>query len=323
MSLREDLEIILIGAILEFSDSNITFTPKCFKSAMSILLRENSLFEQVPKKVYTSSENLKKTENDELITGLEKDISTNFGEENYNNIEYFKQKGILIYDGIHGSAFGRMSYIYRSKGIRIYLLENSRIMTVCPYSYIDHNGFDFVQEEIESQKSKNYKTEEDIQNLLVYTKEDINIQGNININEQLIKVLTSIKKPFHRDYYLEYLLTPPDVDKLSAFSEKIKIEFWNVCLSKSFKKEWGKTMQENAISFLSFMQIPPSPIQLLSYLKRNSKKGKLDKILAKLNSLEGSFKNQKEDIFEFKPNISGIGINLNEIQKRLKDKFNL
>jgi hypothetical protein len=144
-------------------------------------------------------------------------------------------------------------------------------MTVSPYSYINHDGFSFVQEEVDSVNFEKLKTEEQIQDLLVYTKEDINIEGNININEQLMKMLISIKKPFRRDYYLEYLLTPPDVDKLSDFSEKVKQEFWNICLSKSFKKYWGKDMQKNAISFLSYMRIPPTPIQILDFIKSKSK----------------------------------------------------
>jgi hypothetical protein len=108
------------------------------------------------------------------------------------------------------------------------------------------------------------------------------------------------------------------VDKVSDFSENIRLEFWNVCLSKEFKKEWGKEMQENTISFLSYLKIPPSPMQLLEFVKRNSKSAKLDKIL---DMLEENFSNQKEDMFELKPNIAGFGINLNEVGKRLMKKF--
>ncbi|WP_109438249.1 hypothetical protein [Aquimarina sp. AU119] len=320
--MKNQLETILVGAILEFTDSKIDFMPKCLHSAMSVFLDYESIFENIPKQVVKLSEDFAKIDSKLPMTGLEKDLLTNFGEENDKEIQYFKKKGVLIYDGIHASAFGRMNYFYRSKGIRIYLLENSKIMTVSPYSYIDHHGFSFVQEKLDSIKFKKLKTEEEIQDLLVYTKEDINIKGPIKINEQLIKMLTSIKEPFHRDYYLEYLLTPPDVDKLSAFSEKVKREFWDVCLSKSFKKQWGKEMQENAISFLSYMQIPPSPIQILDFIKQNSKDGKSDTILEEIELLKDHLMNQKEDVFEFKPNMGGFGINLNEIYKRFIAKLN-
>lgn len=321
--MRDKLEIILVGAILEFTDSKVDFLPKCLHSAMSIFFEDKSIFEQIPKRVIKSSEDFAKSEAGDSMTGLEKDWLTNRGEDNYKEIEFFKEKGVLIYDGIHASAFGRMNYFYRSKGIRIYLLENSKVLTVCPYSTIDHDGFSFVQEEIDRIKFKKVKSEKRIQELLVWTKEDFNVRGDIKINEQLIKMLTSVKKPFHRDYYLEYLLTPPDVDELSDFSESIKTEFWKVCLSKKFKKEWGKEMQENAISFLSYMKIPPSPLQILEFLKRNSKSGKLEKILEKIETLEENLTNQKEDILEFKPNLAGFGINLNEINRRFNEKFNL
>lgn len=316
--LKDDIEIILIGAILEFSDSKVDFIPKCLHSAMSIFMTDKSIFEPIPKEVIKSSEDFKKLDEGRPMTGLEKDWLTNKGEENDKEITFFDKKGVLIYDGIHASAFGRMNYFYRSKGIRLYLLEDKNIMTVTPYSYIDHHGFSFVQEEVDRIKFKKIKKEDEVQMHLSWTKEDFNDKGKVKVNKQLIKMLTSIKKPFHRDYYLEYLLTPPDVDKVSDFSENIRLEFWNVCLSKDFKKEWGKEMQENAISFLSYLKIPPSPIQILEFIKRNSKGAKLDKIL---DMLEENLSNQKEDMFELKPNIAGIGINLNEVGKRLMKKF--
>jgi len=246
--LKDEIEIILIGAILEFSDSKVDFIPKCLHSAMSIFMTDKSIFEPIPKEVIKSSEDFKKLDEGKPMTGLEKDWLTNKGGENDKEIAFFDKKGVLIYDGIHASAFGRMNYFYRSKGIRLYLLEDKKIMTVAPYSYIDHHG----------------------------------------------------------------------LDKVSDFSENIRLEFWNVCLSKEFKKEWGKEMQENTISFLSYLKIPPSPMQLLEFVKRNSKSAKLDKIL---DMLEENFSNQKEDMFELKPNIAGFGINLNEVGKRLMKKF--
>lgn len=264
--LKQKIELILIGAILEFSDSDIDFLPKCLHSAMSIFLKDKSIFESIPEEVVKSSEDFAKLDKERPMTGLEKDLLTNKGEENDKEIKFFDKKGVLIYDGIHASAFGRMNYFYRSKGIRLYLLEDKTIMTVCPYSYIDHHGFSFVQEEVERVKFKKIKKDEDVQMQLTWTKEDPNDKGKVKVGEQLIKMLTSIKKPFYKDYYLEYLLTPPDVDKISDFSENIRLEFWNVCLSKEFKKEWGKEMQENAISFLSYLKIPPSPVQILVFL---------------------------------------------------------
>ncbi|TKD61437.1 hypothetical protein [Flavobacterium sp. ASW18X] len=321
--MEDKIEIILVGAILEFIDTKVEFIPKCLHSAMSIFMDDKSIFEKIPEKVIKSSEDFEKLNKGRPMTGLGKDWLTNKGQENDKEIEYFDKNGVLIYDGIHASAFGRMNYFYRSKGIRLYLLEDKTIMTVCPYSYIDHQGFSFVQEEVDKTKFKKIKTADEVQQHLGWTREDPNDRSKIKVNEQLIKMLTSIKKPFHRDYYLEYLLTPPDVDKISDFSENIRLKFWDVCLSKRFKKNWGKEMQENAISFLSYLKIPPSPIQILEFIKRKSKGAKLDEILEKIDNLQDNLTNQKEDIFEFKPNIGGVGINLNELNKRIAKKFNL
>jgi hypothetical protein len=56
---------------------------------------------------------------------------------------------------------------------------------------------------------------------------------------QLIKFLTSIKKTFRRDYYVEYLFHPPDVDEISIFSRKVKTMLWVIVLSKSFNYRLG------------------------------------------------------------------------------------
>lgn len=121
--MKNHLETILVGAILEFTDSEMDSAPKCLHAAMSVFLEHESVFEKIPKQVVKSSEDLAKIDSISM-TGLEKDLLTNHGKENDKEIQYFKKKGVLIYDGIRASAFGRMNYFYRSKGIRIYLLED-------------------------------------------------------------------------------------------------------------------------------------------------------------------------------------------------------
>ena len=319
--LKEKIELILVGAILEYSDSKVDFIVDCFHSAMSILMSGEGIFESVPKEVVKSSEDLAKIGSGTFMTGLEKDLLTNQGEENDKEIIFFKNKGVLIYDGLYASAFGRMSYFYRSKGIRVYLLGSSKILIVCPYSYIDHEGFSFVQEKVEKIKLSKIKNEDEIQYFLSFTNGEKNEDGKVRVNEKLIKMLTSVKKPFRKDYYLEYMITPPDVDKLSAFSESIKQEFWNVCLSEEFKGKWGEEMQGNAISFLSYMKIPPSPTQILDYVKSSVKDERTNKIIDAINMLEYNLTNQKEDLVEFKPSIAGVSVNVNEMVKRLAKKI--
>lgn len=60
-----------------------------------------------------------------------------------------------------------MSYIYRTKGIRIYLLTNGNYVVVTPYCYIDHRGFEFVQDEVDNRNLSYLKDEETISSFLI------------------------------------------------------------------------------------------------------------------------------------------------------------
>ena len=56
-------------------------------------------------------------------------------------------------------------------------------------------------------------------------------------------------------------------------------------------------------------------------IKELKKKGFKKIIIANRRQLD--LTNQKKDIFELKPNIGGFGINFNEINRRLSEKFNI
>ena len=126
-------------------------------------------------------------------------------------------------------------------------------------------------------------------------------------------MITGIKEQFNRHFFLEYVLNPPDVDKLSQFSIDIKYKLWQVCLANKFKEKWGEEIQENAMSFLAYLHISPSPLQVLEYVKNSTKRDRINEVLDRIELLENNLLNKREDVFEFKPNISGIGINFNEI----------
>jgi hypothetical protein len=318
---KKKLEILLIGSILEATKSDLALSSLPFISAMEILLKKSSMFETIPEKILSDSKSFTQREDGLTMTGLERDLSTNFAEKNKADLLSFEKKGILLYDGIHASAFGAMNYIYRSKGIRIYLLESREIMIVTPYCTIDNEGFQFVQEEMWTESVDNVQTKKDVQDLFVHTQGANNPKKSIRINEMLIRILTSTKQSFRKDYYLEYLLTPPDVDEISKLSKKIKTQLWDICLSKQFKKKWGAEIQQNAIRLLSYLRISPTSKQLLKFIKRSTKGGNTDKILKKIKMLEEKLTPTEEDILEFKPNIAGFGINLNEAYRRLLEQI--
>lgn len=313
--MKKKLEVILVSAILESSKLDIDLVTSSFEAATLILLKNKKIFEKIPEKVLVTSEELAATDCELATTGLTKDLISNFGKDKYDKIEYFKYDGVLIHEGIHASAFGRMSYIYRTKGIRLYFLKNGDYLLVTPYCYIDHKGFQLTQEEIYKINFKDLDTQTKINDLLIHIKEYNN--KNFYINQQLIKSLVSVKKKFDKHYFIEYLLTPPDVDEISDFSKKIKSKLWDICLSKSFQKKWGKEIQENAMNYLSKLEISPSSGQILNYIKDNIKDNDLNKIMERIDTLEHNIINQKQDVFEFKPNFNGVGFNVNEIYKRL------
>lgn len=314
--MKKKLEILLISAVLETTKCDFDITTSSFEAAISILLKEKTIYEDVPARIIISSEEFQKSDTGAVTTGLTKDLISNFGKSSNRELTYFKNKGVLLYEGSHASAFGKMSYIYRTKGIRLYLLENKDLMVVTPYCYIDHRGFELVQENVYSENFQDLKTAESIKDVMIHTNR--NVDEKFELNKQLILSLTSIKKKFKRAFYLEYLLAPPDVDELSEFSIKVKKNLWDICLSKSFQINWGINMQENAINYLSKIGISPSTGQLLKFIKSNSGPSDIKLVLERIDLLERNLSNQKQDIFEFKPNISGIGINANEIYRRLK-----
>jgi sulfur relay (sulfurtransferase) DsrC/TusE family protein len=323
--MKDKIETIIIGTLFG-DDANEELFVSSFLSCIKLTLQGRDIFTLVPETVYVSNEKFKESETlAGSNVGLAKDLIDDKHRENKDFVEYFPEKGTLLFDGLHASAFGKMNYIYRTKGIRIYLFKNSEIHIVTPYCTIDHDGFQLKQEVVASYRLSEITTKKDVIEIINYTRDDFNTPFTNSLALQtIIRLITNVKKIFRRDYYLEYLLTPPDVDLISDFSKKIHFEMWNVCLSKKFAKNWGNELQDQAINLLSTLEITLSPGQLIKFIKNSSTKKDTEKILERLNRLENNINDtikcpeKKDPIIEFKPNISGIGINGNEAFKRLK-----
>jgi hypothetical protein len=94
----------------------------------SLLSYKNKItFGEVAEKIYVPS--IKEPTLDvKLVEGIN-DLLTNNKKANESKQEYvtlFDQQGFIIDDGIHGSAFGKFKYIYRSKGHRIIWFETGK-----------------------------------------------------------------------------------------------------------------------------------------------------------------------------------------------------
>lgn len=151
--------------------------------------------------------------------------------------------------------------------------------------------FKLKQEVIASYALSKIKTSRDVIEIINYTQDDFNKPFNKSFALQTtIRLIANIKKNFHRDYYLEYLLTPPDVDLTSNFSKKIHHEMWDVCLSKNFANCWGNELQDQSINLLTTLHITLSLGQLIKFVKNSSDKNDSTKILERLDRLENNIK---------------------------------
>ncbi|EGQ9279716.1 hypothetical protein ACEOHO_004601 [Vibrio vulnificus] len=328
--MNKTLESLLIAGVIELKGDGNGVVLDILPRVMNLILEQQNLFEKVPEKVYISSEEL--SEIDKLSPaniGLARDFTTGRGQAVNNVIKYFEHKAVMLKDRLHASAYGRMSYIYRSKGSRLYLFNNGDLILLTPYSYIDHSGFQLDNESQDQDIGiDQFDSYEQVQDFFDSSLEDYSPDKNVRfICGDLIEMLVSLKKPFHKDFYLEYLLTPPDVDLLSEFSQKVKHELWDICLSQTFVDTWGTEVQNACMNILSQAGVPPTSGQLVKYIKGIQASGNgIELILNRLNQLESNVietvkdtaKPETHEIFEMKPNIAGIGINGNELYKQFK-----
>lgn len=326
---NSSLESLLVFACLELEGNSRNVVVDAFSETMKIFMSDETLFERLPEKVIKTSEALRQQEeNAGSFVGLAKDFVTNCGTNTEELIEYFDDDALLVYDGIHASAFGRMSYIYRSKGIRLYLFKSGELHIITPYSYIDHSGFS-LRNEIGNSYGPDFEkmSPDEVRTIIHYTSEDFNdFEKKQFVCGELIKMLCSIKEKFVKDFYLEYLLTPPDVDKLSKFSMRNRKQLWDICLSDKFRENWGEKIQYACMNILSSSNIPPSTGQIVKYIDSSKNTtATLSEILRKINEIKENVIELNEsdeiDIFELKPNIAGFGLNINELYKRARKKF--
>lgn len=116
------------------------------------------------------------------------------------------------------------------------------------------------------------------------------------------------------------MLTPPDVDFISDFSKNVKLLLWGIFTDSSFVKEMPSDTQKVVMSTLTGLGITPTTEQLLKYLELQKQGSINQEILDKLSILQESvidLKNKKNDIIDFKPNFYRIGVNGNEVFRRL------
>lgn len=295
--MRDILKEILISAILKSLGMNNDLDLVSLNKTIELLVSQDNIMQKIPFKVLKSI--------DELQC------------EACDNINYYPQKGILLYDGIYGAAGGRGRYFYKSKGIRVLLFADKKIEVVSTYCTIDESGFSLHNESIDV--FLEIKDNETCNSLFNYI--DV---GSDNVPLQMIKFITNIKKPFTVDYYIEYLLFPPDVNVISEFSNKASSLLWDICLSNEFKQEWGQKFVNTAISLLISINILPPSLELLQFIE-NSANTNFDDLRSSINYIKNAIEEHNNKNLVSTLNIGvgplGVGIDTDVLCEKVKKVF--
>jgi hypothetical protein len=283
-----------------------------YDAFLEILLADKEIFEKVPQFINVNNSLFSEIEEKAgCQVGLMKDLVTNNGADNEKCIRFFPGESVTIFDGIAGSAFGRMSYIYRSKGLRMYIRDDGSFRLTTPYCTIDHDGFNYACEEVDSIERSSAVQPNDITCYLNCITEN---QGRAFEIKDFITILGNILRPFHKDYFIEYVLTPPDVNKLSDFSILFRKSAWEICLLDDDILKLGNDARNYLIRILIDSNIPPHPDVILEYITRLLSHD-TSAVLSRLDELKSLIKGNN-DIIEIKPNFCGIGIDFNALVNR-------
>ena len=308
------------------TDNTNTDLADSFKCMVDVLLMYKSVFVEVPQSIVVDMSVFSDIERQaQSPVGLMKDFVTQGGKSRSDDVKYFKEKGVLLYDGMCASAFGHMSYIYRAKGIRIYLFEDKTVEMFNLYSTMDHNGFQYVLEEVDIRYSIDEITNDVIHQYLgMFEFSEFKDFSQMSDNLKILYMLINIKQDYKRAYYLEYLLYPPDVDYLSQFSINIREMLWSICLSNSFKNQYGEEIQKGAMNALSKLDISPSVGQLNTYIENLPNNRDIKEVL---KSLEDNMQKMhddlsSQDIVEAELSFGIFKVNLNACLKCLHKKLN-
>lgn len=303
MITKKVLEKLLVAAVLKALGMNNELDVMSFNKTIELLTSQNSIMQKIPLCINQSIEEL---QNERYKPSKTKD----------KYISFYPQKGIILYDGIYGAAFGRMNYFYKSKGTRIFLFKNKSIDVVATYCTINEDGFNFSNESIDTYEVVN--NIKSCSSLLQYI--DATVE---NIPLQMIKFITHVKQPFTVDYYIEYLLLPPDVDRISDYSLKAQSLLWNICLSAKFRKEWGPEIVNTAISLLISIGLLPPSTELLNFIKKSAEVN-VANLMETINYIAESIDKQNKSLLS-SINLGigplGVGFNPNVFFEKLKKAF--
>lgn len=264
----------IIANLLEESWKGREFLQKEELQKIHNILLEREMFCQEAEKIHYPLEGL--TTEEKLIEGLRDVAKGSITREKMKEkyVKLFPKKTLILNDGVYGAAFGGFYYIYRSKGSRIYWDETGEITYRTIHATIDDEGFYYFAEEMDAINIFDTEINEELQDLSTSLLEDV--VGSI---ENLIFSLMNIKMDFIREYPIEYLLFPRDVNELSSFSIELQNQVWDIVIDlikQVLLESCDKSLDllEYLINFLSEVNTHPKPyhiIHLFDFYRENQK----------------------------------------------------
>jgi hypothetical protein len=293
---------LLRALFLESKASSDELIVQSFKESMELLISyKKSLFESV---IRTSSYDL--------------------GNENAAvESDYFEEEGVLLYDMTDSKPANKSLYIYRSNGIRVFLMESGLIKIVTPYSLLSSLDCSFVQHDIDSSGLQYIKNLSDVEYVLKYME----WHKEMSTVQNVIKILVSIKEKYPRGYFIEQFLYPQDMNVKSEFSTNISNMLWETLLSKGFYEKHNERDIEVAMKKLLDIDIKPSFDTLMSFINSNinSDLKHIKMVVEHINTVSLSevrtdvkeIKLKKESLIEAKLGFFGFTVNLRELFRRI------
>ena len=274
--MRNQLKSILLGTLHEKLGGDDELVVQAITTLGELLLPHAALFKSVPKRL--------------IGWGLpEQDLNSSSHNNEHFLLVPLPQKGALLHDSLHAAVAGGQRAIYRAKGVRLYLFENGLMELLTPYCTINEDGL-WLENELWD-VSVNVTGSANpflVREMLHSIYGDINDRKPRFVCRDVIRLLCNIRQPFMRDYLLEYVLTPPDVDILSDFSRTCASTLWDICLSSAFETEVGTQRQSQCIEVVNQCAGAPAASLLLAYLREAPAFGTSDlaKMLARIDQLE-------------------------------------
>lgn len=226
-----------------------------------IVFNNGEIFDDIAESAYLGYDEASKVDRiAKLQSGLiqaVKDQSDDTISKN-QNVKYYKEKGFVLFDDTYPSAFGRLEYIYRAKGLRTIWFESGKLMLVSVYAYLDEHGFDYVCEEIDTLDLFWDEYEENGVFDLYWLANSVSTP-ELGKEARLIKCLCNINMPFTRSYMLEHLFTPADVLCISEYSRVLRENIWQFIIDMYrdyvFKNEGDINFIKYCISFLNSINV--------------------------------------------------------------------